>query len=717
MPGDPSAPRRSTSASPSNIPKWSFGVLNDTKTDKVPGTVVLLAKTNEPLGVRRQSGDQRPSTMPSQGFEPMPIEEADVPEKKRTPSGKVILEPQPHDSPNDPLNWSSWRRDAALLSLGFYCAVAGGITPILAAGFKKVAETYHVTFEQVALTTGLYMMGLGVGGLFMSPTAILYGKRPVYLISSVACIGTSIWCAFSPSYGSLVAARVFQGISVSPVECLPSATIAEIFFLHERAYRIGIYGLLLLGGKNIMPLISAVIIQASNWRWVFKTIAIVVAFCSVMLFFFVPETFWDRTPRPASHTQTSLLQRWTSFASTGSWGNRDHGRGRQSMAAVVESDEKDPEAGHAASDEDQVLRDRSQSPHLHVKPSGIKLNPDEAKPGAPEDQHSPLPHLHNLNSPYYSNLESNDSYFPPGHKSESSQPSQDTVIPHHDGSHSPDLTEKRAQLANIDTEFPRPQRYTTQLINAPAKSYKKTLKPFTGRLAADSWLRVAIRPLILFAYPSVLWSTVVYSISVGWLIVLSESVAHVYANKETYGFTPLQCGLVYLSPFIGGVLGTAIAGKGSDFIVRAMARRNDGIYEPEFRLVMALPIGLATCIGLMGFGWSAQVGDPWIVPTIFFGIISFGCSLGATTAITFCVDSYRQYAGEALVTLNFSKNIFHGLAFSLFFPAWLEARGTREVFVILGIIELLCVSTAIPMYIYGKRARMWTVRKNLMAKW
>lgn len=45
------------------------------------------------------------------------------------------------------------------------------------------------------------------------------------------------------------------------------------------------------------------------------------------------------------------------------------------------------------------------------------------------------------------------------------------------------------------------------------------------------------------------------------------------------------------------------------------------------------------------------------MPTIFFGLISFGCSLGSTTAITFAVDSYRQYAGEALVTLNFSKNI------------------------------------------------------------
>jgi len=143
------------------------------------------------------------------------------------------------------------------------------MTPILAAGFTNVASTYHVTVPQVALTTGLYMMGLGVGSVVASPTAILFGKRPVYLVSAIMFVLTSIWCAASPNYSSLVVARVIQGISISPVECLPSATIAEIFFLHERAYRIGIYTLLLLGGKNLVPLVSAAIIQSLSWRWVF----------------------------------------------------------------------------------------------------------------------------------------------------------------------------------------------------------------------------------------------------------------------------------------------------------------------------------------------------------------------------------------------------------------------------------------------------------------
>jgi len=149
-------------------------------------------------------------------------------DKKRTANGKIILEPQPEESMNDPLNWSVLRRDAALLSLGFYCMVGGGMTPILAAGFTNVANTYHVTIPQVALTTGLYMMGLGVGSVVASPTAIAFGKRPVYLIFSLVFLLTAIWCALSPNYASLVTARVIQGIAVSPVECLPSATRAEV---------------------------------------------------------------------------------------------------------------------------------------------------------------------------------------------------------------------------------------------------------------------------------------------------------------------------------------------------------------------------------------------------------------------------------------------------------------------------------------------------------
>lgn len=736
--------------------KWSLGVLNDKETDEVPGSVLLMSNTtrNEPLGLRnapaRTSASSLPSPFPPSARPPSstrpPVsrresERTIIEEKKRTADNKIILEPQPDDSMNDPLNWPAWRRDSALLSLGFYCALGGGMTPILAAGFNNVAQTYEVSVPQVALTTGFYMLGLGIGSVFASPTAILFGKRPVYLAGIILFIISAVWCAASPNYPSLVVARIFMGLAVSPVECLPSATIAEIFFLHERAFRLGIYTLLLLGGKNLIPLVSAAIIQGLSWRWVFWIIAIVVGFCLVTVFLFVPETFWDRTPRPPKKTRKNHLPSLSQIFHTPSHHGEKNNMPSKTEGNLDTTKLAISDATSSAANGPETIAERRQRKNQHhvgfaeesqsTDPVDALSNrtgpqdpadPEKANPGELLDPSTvplprsprihpsstslaseapPTPSLRNFNSPYYASKES-----------ESEEQRK------HDVAHQtpPDTARTEPVTAGLPTPTPGIARYTTYLRTQPAKTFWQTLKPWNGHLRHENWLKVAIRPFILFAYPAILWSTLVYSLSIGWLIVLSESVSSIYRDKATYNFSALGTGLVYLSPFVGGVLGTAVAGKVSDVLVRFMSRRNGGVYEPEFRLVMAIPVAIATVIGLMGFGWSAAEKDKWIVPTIFFGVISFGCSLGSTTSITFAVDSYRQYAGEALVTLNFSKNIFHGFVFSLFFNKWLEADGSKDVFVAIGGVQIGCLLTTIPMYIYGKRARMWTVRKNMMEK-
>ncbi|KAK5722256.1 hypothetical protein LTR17_014262 [Elasticomyces elasticus] len=689
--------------------RWAMGMLNDTETDEVPGSVLLLSKVseyNEPLGLRNAPARTSSSSLPySFRSNSSRHRRPSIPEKKRTPNGKFVLEPQPDDSANDPLNWRPWRRDLALLSLGFYCMIGGGMTPILAAGFHEVAEEYDVSIPRVALTTGLYMMGLGVGSVILSPTAILYGKRPVYLAAAIGFVLTSVWCALSPNFASLVTARVFQGIAVSSVECLPSATVAEIYFLHEKAYRLGIYTLLLLGGKNLVPLVSAAIIQSLHWRWVFYIVAMVVGFGLCLLFFFVPETFWDRTPIPhrqskRKHSLPGLFKVYSRNASPTARRNsvpRDAENDGEANAVAAAAKAKRHAHFEANDNSSEDKASSSKSGDGDITPA--LLDPSQTLRDADGSSHltSALP-LQDAALGHFDSRDQVSSVLEAQHPSLAAPDSLDTP-----GSADP-VGEK---LHNA---------YVQRYGGAPAKTYLQQLKPWSGRLSKDNWFRVALRPFILFAYPSILWSALIYSLSIGWLIVLSESVATIYENRETYNFTPLGAGLVYISPFIGGVLGTAVAGKVSDIVVRALARRNGGIYEPEFRLVMAIPIAIFTSIGLMGYGWSAQEHDAWIVPTVFFGFISFGCSLGSTTAITFAVDSYRQYAGEALVTLNFSKNIFHGLVFSLFFNRWLDSEGSRDVFVAIGGIQIACLLTTIPMYIYGKRARMWTVRKNLMEK-
>lgn len=527
------------------------------------------------------------------------------------------------------------------------------MTTVLAAGFNQVSRTYGVSEQKVAFTTGLYMLGLGLGSVVMSPTAILFGKRPVYLLGATLFIVSAIWCASSPNYPSLVLARIFQGIAVSPVECLPSATIAEIYFLHERAYRVGIYTFLLLGGKNLVPLVSAAIIGSLGWRWAFWIVAIVVGAFLVLLFFFVPETFWDRTPRPRRAAKRpakrpSMYRSVSDMVSQGFRGRRPHAKPLEVEPKV---DEQDPDAvtpvtprrhkqAHVgfADDGEQITSEKIGGDDDQASPLGSRMAADAEEP-LPSPRIPTIPTLATLREPHEDGGNASQHF-----EDLEAAAKRDAVSP------------ARSESAEPSTAISATLQYTNRLRERPRISFAQSLKPFNGRIARDKWLRVMCRPFVLYAYPAVLWSAMVYSLSVGWLIVLSEVISRIYETPAGYNFTALQTGLIYISPFIGGLLGTMVAGKVSDIIVRFMTRRNGGVYEPEFRLVMAIPITLTTVIGLMGFGWSAQERDAWIVPAIFFGLISFGCCLGSTTSITFCVDSYRQYAGEALVTLNFSKS-------------------------------------------------------------
>lgn len=488
----------------------------------------------------------------------------------------------------------------------------------------------------------------------------------------------------------------------------------------------------------------------------------IVALCGILLFLFVPETFWDRTPTRKPRKRPSFLRRLSSRPGvrtprtpvpvrrrTEDGTERPHSRG-------AEARPKDLHVGFAPAlyagepTGKEVMPEKSRDSDHTPRSPGLDQNShkshrvgfaDAPGPGDQPDSEKPTdgtdaPRKHDVtadgepiimgktvptieiprSSVDAQQAASRGHRSIDGPRTESPFSSVRNSVSNVDYFYNgPNLDNERIPASELRSP-PKVKAYTHNLRQQPAKSFTQQLKPYNGRLNSDKWLKVMVRPFVLFAYPAVLWSSIVYACSIGWLIVISETMAIIYRDPTIYNFTALQTGLVYVSPFIGGILGTGVAGKISDIIVRAMSRRNGGLYEPEFRLVMAAPILVTTCIGLMGFGWSAEQKDHWIVPTIFFGVISFGCSLGSTTSITFCVDSYRQYAGEALVTLNFSKNVLHGLIFSLFVSHWMADDGPKMVYIWIGIIQLILMLFTIPMYIYGKRARMWTVRKNLMEK-
>lgn len=537
---------------------------------------------------------------------------------KRTDTG-IILHPQPHDDPNDPLNWPVIRKDLCFLIIGFQTFLGGGQTPILAAGFTSLREEFGISLSTVSFLVGAFMLALGLGSVFASPFAVLYGKRLVYLVGILLFLVGSIVAASASSYGGLMAGRILTGFGASPTESLASASLSELYFQHERAYRTGLYTLLLLGGKNVVPLLSSLVFEYLDRHWLYWILAIFLGTNLMLTFLFVPETFWDRSPTP-------------------------------SKRSIEETEAARHAAGYVPPED---------RPHAYALPSSNNVLDVQSLSSSVLD----TTHVQ---------------------------------------------SDKPVALADADAA----QENDAASLQSTPKPFTQRLALFSGRHTPDKWWMVALRPFYLYLYPPVLYGSLVYSMAVVWLIVISETVSDIFKGHG-YGYNQQTVGLFYLGPFIGGILGSLTTGIVGDRLTRYLVKRNHGIYEPEFRLIMLVPATFFSCFGLFGYGWSAQDIDPWIAPVIFFSCLSFGSSMASTSAITYAVDSYKMFASESLVSFNFMKNFF-GFIFSLFNTDVYEDIGGRKTFVIYGSIQVALSLVGILAYRYGKVARAWTDKKEIL---
>lgn len=114
------------------------------------------------------------------------------------------------------------------------------------------------------------------------------------------------------------------------------------------------------------------------------------------------------------------------------------------------------------------------------------------------------------------------------------------------------------------------------------KSYWSELKVWNGRVCDDPFWKVLTRPLMMLIFPQVLFSFFAYGLTTSWLVVVGSVLAQIF-TAPPYNFSVSGVGLVAISPLIGSIIGAFTSGPVADWVIKWMARRNNGVYEPEFR--------------------------------------------------------------------------------------------------------------------------------------
>lgn len=505
----------------------------------------------------------------------------------------IVLVPRPSSDPEDPLNWSRRRKLLAVHMAMTYTLTTGIATSLQYSVLSNITIDTGIPTDALVNGTSLMFLFFGWSCLFWQPLALTFGRRGVYLISSLLCVPMMVWTAYSSSTGVWYAHRILIGIAVSPIESLPEVTVFDLFFAHERGGFMSLYILVLFGSNFIAPLFAGWFNDAFGWRWTMNFGAIIAAVGFVIMFFFMEETIYIRS--------------------------------------TVEGEEEVPSVGN-----------------------GIIQTNTDSKTG-----------------------------------NESSEKDNITTPPAHS-----------ATAPVVET--------TSQ-----HKTFRQKMKLFIllpGRPSTKQMLVMMYRPLlIIFQFPCVAWSGFIYGINLSWYTVLNGTASPVL-TAAPYNFSAGLVGTVYAGPIIGAALASVWAGSFADKLALYLARKNNGVREPEQRLWVLGGAGVISTAGLILWGVGAYHEIHWIGLVFGLGMLTFGVVTGGCVAISYNVDCFKEIGGESTVGVIIIRNtIGFGIGYAV--TPWYTNMGLQSCFLMAGFISLACMFTFVPMLIYGKRLRLFSKNK------
>jgi MFS family permease len=140
----------------------------------------------------------------------------------------------------------------------------------------------------------------------------------------------------------------------------------------------------------------------------------------------------------------------------------------------------------------------------------------------------------------------------------------------------------------------------------PMNSYRQRLALWSPQKQATTENRSLwkhfIQPFhILITFPAVAFTALQYGFLIAMLAILAVTQATLYPFPP-YNFSPIGIGNMNLPPAIGAILGSIFGGPLNDWFILQIAKRRNGIYEPETRLWLFLIPGACMPIGLFMYG-------------------------------------------------------------------------------------------------------------------
>ncbi|TVY62907.1 Efflux pump atB, partial [Lachnellula suecica] len=157
--------------------------------------------------------------------------------------------------------------------------------------YTQITKEFECSRLVATIGLSLFIMGLGIGPMLLSPLSEFYGRRPIYLVSFTMFFVWIIPSAVAKNIQTMLIARFFDGISGSAFLSVAGGTVGDMFNREQLQFPMLIYTASPFVGPSIGPLFGGFINQYTTWRWTFYMLLIWSAGNLAAIALLVPETY------------------------------------------------------------------------------------------------------------------------------------------------------------------------------------------------------------------------------------------------------------------------------------------------------------------------------------------------------------------------------------------------------------------------------------------
>ncbi|KAI1860346.1 uncharacterized protein JN550_011612 [Neoarthrinium moseri] len=181
----------------------------------------------------------------------------------------IIAWDSQHD-PEMPLNWPIGRKWIQVVDIAAIAVLTPFSSSALAPGIEAMMQEFGVTSEILgSFAVSIYLLGYSVGPLVLAPLSDMYGRKIVLDMANIMFCLWQIGSALSPNIQSLIVFRFLSGVGGSGCLTLGGGAVGDMFHPEQRGLAAGIWGLGVVIGPTLGPLVGGYLAATIGWRWTF----------------------------------------------------------------------------------------------------------------------------------------------------------------------------------------------------------------------------------------------------------------------------------------------------------------------------------------------------------------------------------------------------------------------------------------------------------------